>query len=360
LIKLLVQETEPDIDANGNKIGEIWKHQNLRIAYVAQHSFHHVEQHLDESPVDYFKWRFDRGVDKENLAKSTMVTTTEEDRERKEKNNKFGDPDEILGRRKNGRSMEYECTWIGQTSRDPSKYFSTEELVERGFAKLIAAADAKIASIAAGLDLRPLLTKEIQTHLDDFNLEAEYGTHSNIRRLSGGQKVKLVLAAAMWNKPHCIVLDEPTNYLDREALGALTQAIKNFAGGVVIISHNKEFTDALCTEVWNVKNGIVSVAGDVEESKLQVKAAKTKNSTKLEENKILEADQGEITSSGAGNVNSTKDFSKVTELIKNPKTLDFLTKVEIRKLTKLAQVAGLPLKDYVAKLNKNSPEWKWL
>jgi ATPase subunit of ABC transporter with duplicated ATPase domains len=50
--------------------------------------------------------------------------------------------------------------------------------------------------------------------------------------------VKLVLAAAMWNRPHIIVLDEPTNYLDREALGALTQAIKGFHGGVVIISHN--------------------------------------------------------------------------------------------------------------------------
>ena len=51
-------------------------------------------------------------------------------------------------------------------------------------------------------------------------------------------QVKLVLAAAMWNRPHIIVLDEPTNYLDREALGALTQAIKGFHGGVVIISHN--------------------------------------------------------------------------------------------------------------------------
>lgn len=51
-------------------------------------------------------------------------------------------------------------------------------------------------------------------------------------------QVKLVLAAAMWNKPHVLILDEPTNYLDRQALGALTQAIKTFSGGVVIISHN--------------------------------------------------------------------------------------------------------------------------
>ena len=75
--------------------------------------------------------------------------------------------------------------------------------------------------------------------------------------MSGGQKVKLVLAAAMWNRPHLLVLDEPTNYLDREALGALTQAIKNFHGGVVIISHNAEFTEALCSEQWMVKEGKV-------------------------------------------------------------------------------------------------------
>lgn len=43
----------------------------------------------------------------------------------------------------------------------------------------------------------------------------------------------------MWNRPHLLVLDEPTNYLDREALGALTIGIKEFGGGVIMISHNQ-------------------------------------------------------------------------------------------------------------------------
>ncbi len=47
-----------------------------------------------------------------------------------------------------------------------------------------------------------------------------------IRGLSGGQKVKLVLGAAMWQQPHILVLDEPTNYLDRESLGAMASALK--------------------------------------------------------------------------------------------------------------------------------------
>ena len=48
----------------------------------------------------------------------------------------------------------------------------------------------------------------------------------------------MVLAAATWMNPHMLVLDEPSNYLDRESLGALADAIKEFGGGVVMISHN--------------------------------------------------------------------------------------------------------------------------
>jgi elongation factor 3 len=66
-----------------------------------------------------------------------------------------------------------------------------------------------------------------------------------MRGLSGGQKVKVVLGAAMWNNPHILVLDEPTNYLNRDLLGALAEAIKAFGGGVVMITHDREFYQAL-------------------------------------------------------------------------------------------------------------------
>ena len=69
--------------------------------------------------------------------------------------------------------------------------------------------------------------------------------------------MKLVLAAAMWNNPHLLIMDEPTNYLDREALGALAAAIKDFEGGVVLISHNNEFTSTCCNETWRVADGKV-------------------------------------------------------------------------------------------------------
>ena len=49
--------------------------------------------------------------------------------------------------------------------------------------------------------------------------------------------------------PHLIVLDEPTNYLDRDSLGALSKALKSFEGGVIIITHSAEFTENLTEEV---------------------------------------------------------------------------------------------------------------
>ena len=107
-----------------------------------------------------------------------------------------------------------------------------------GFTKMVNEIDSKEAA-RLGLQTRPLTTAVIQKHLEDVGIEPEFGTHSRMRGLSGGQKVKVVLAAAMWNNPHILVLDEPTNYLDRESLGALAGAIRNYGGGCLMISHNR-------------------------------------------------------------------------------------------------------------------------
>jgi elongation factor 3 len=71
------------------------------------------------------------------------------------------------------------------------------------------------------------------------------------------------MAAAMWNQPHILILDEPTNYLDRESLGALANAISEFEGGVVIISHNNEFVSTLCPEEWVMDAGHLTTRGEV-------------------------------------------------------------------------------------------------
>lgn len=346
LIKLMVQETKPDGDSGGS----VWKHQNLNIAYVAQHSLHHVEEHLDSSPVDYIKWRFHGGVDKEKLDRPDIKLTEEEVSQQKT-DRKYGDVLEVVGRRKHGHTMEYECTFVGQIDgREPNKYIPLEKMLEMGLSKQVQQCDEQVIARAAGLEVRPLLTAEIQGHLNDFNLDAEFGTHSTIRRLSGGQKVKLVLAAALWNCPHILVLDEPTNYLDREALGALTQAIKDFHGGVVIISHNKEFTDAICNETWFVEGGRCVTQGGVEE-KGKMKTSKVKKSSSA---------GAKLNESGGDFSGGNTNKSIQSEILLNPKTLEALSKKQLRLLDRCAAVAGVTPKDYLEKINCKSPEWKWM
>ena len=98
---------------------------------------------------------------------------------------------------------------------------------------------------------RALTQENVEKHLSDIGLESEYATHYRINSLSGGQKVKVVKkAAAMWDQPHILILDEPTNYLDRDSLGALADAIENYSGGVIMITHNDAFCRKLCPERW--------------------------------------------------------------------------------------------------------------
>merc|ERR1711988_1480542 len=113
-----------------------------------------------------------------------------------------------------------------------------------------------------GLQDKQLTQPSIEKHLTDFGVDPESGSHCQINQLSGGMKVKVVLAAAMWQNPHILILDEPTNYLDREGLGALVLACASYKGGVLIISHNKEFCDSVATEKWIMKGGYLRIEGE--------------------------------------------------------------------------------------------------
>ncbi|KAI6878110.1 ABC transporter domain-containing protein, partial [Hortaea werneckii] len=137
---------------------------------------------------------------------------------------------------------------------------SRETLMERGFQKLIQEFDDHESS-REGLGYRQLEPKVISKHFEDVGLDPEIANHNEISGLSGGQKVKVVLAGAMWNNPHLLVLDEPTNFLDRDSLGGLAVAIREYKGGVVMISHNEEFVGALCPEQWHVNDGRLTQKG---------------------------------------------------------------------------------------------------
>ena len=272
LIKILVGELEPNR-------GIIERHPNVRVAYVAQHAFHHIENHLDKTPVEYIMWRYRAGFDKEQTDKDSLTLTAEELEaiKQKAKENKYLVIGEILSRRTGKRENEYEC----KSESEITQWFVKTELIQMGYEKMVKEFDEKLA-METMLGQRKLTTGEIQKHLDNFGLEPQFAQHSKIGMLSGGQKVKIVLGACMWNLPHVVILDEPTNFLDRDSLGALTGAIKSFKGGLLLISHNEEFYKEICPEKWLLDSGNLSVFGSEwmeEVEKARKKAEKDKART---------------------------------------------------------------------------------
>merc|ERR1711982_283472 len=89
--------------------------------------------------------------------------------------------------------------------------------------------------------------------------------------------VKVVIAASCWLNPHVIILDEPTNYLDRDGLGALVRGLEAYKGGVVIISHNTEFTDSVCQQKWVMSKHEVTGSGRLREEGAPVLDEEVKN-----------------------------------------------------------------------------------
>merc|ERR1711904_63158 len=172
-----------------------------------------------------------------------------------------------MGKKEN----ENECKWEGY-SIDFLTWVSRTLLIEMGFKTMVQREDEKQAAMA-GLQNKTLTTPSIEKHLADFGVEAEFATHNPLKALSAGQKVKIVLGAAMWQNPHILVIDEPTNYLDRDALGALTEAIENFGGGVVVISHNLAFCERVATEKWIMDAGHLRAEGGeyVDDAKIEDK-----------------------------------------------------------------------------------------
>ncbi|THH08077.1 hypothetical protein EW146_g9111 [Bondarzewia mesenterica] len=67
--------------------------------------------------------------------------------------------------------------------------------------------------------------------------------------------------AVTWRRPHAIGLDEPTNYLDRKSLATLIEALKVFEGGVLVITHNRDFSESICKEVWAMRDGHLEASG---------------------------------------------------------------------------------------------------
>lgn len=280
MIKCLLGELKPTQ-------GTINKVQGSRVAYMSQHAFHHIEAHLDKSATQYIMQRFAGGEDNESLENLANLGSTKETENQKVKKMLYNNGqliecdtffdekgelqyqkkslekavalEAIASRRKGKKENEYECKWVGYPI-DMLTWVSRALLIEMGFKTMVQREDEKQAAMA-GLQNKQLTTPGVEKHLADYGVTAEFATHNTLKSLSAGQKVKVVLGAAMWQNPHILVIDEPTNYLDRDALGALTEAIEKWNGGVVVISHNLEFCNRVATEKWIMDAGHLRAEG---------------------------------------------------------------------------------------------------
>merc|ERR1719337_630790 len=234
---------------------------NARIGYIAQHAFHHIEQHMDKTPNEYIRWRYAGGEDREAIAKDTMkISDAELELQKTVIDFVYTDPDtakttktkrvikRLTGERKTNKSTkenDYEVQFKAPHDGDDCKHFyGYKKLVKWDWDKACKKVDVKVAQAASGM-FRPLTSSNVESHLKNVGLDAEFATHHRISALSGGQKVKVVLGAAMWMQPHLVILDEPTNYLDRESLGALADAIREVTdayGNVTEIKAKKTLT----------------------------------------------------------------------------------------------------------------------
>jgi len=99
--------------------------------------------------------------------------------------------------------------------------------------------------------------QRIRDFLGGFDFAGNRAT-APVAPLSGGEKSRLVLALLVWQKPNLLLLDEPTNHLDLQMREALTMALQEFAGALVVVSHDRHLLRSVCDEFWLVADGAVT------------------------------------------------------------------------------------------------------
>ncbi|MDH5765000.1 MAG: ATP-binding cassette domain-containing protein [Gammaproteobacteria bacterium] len=107
--------------------------------------------------------------------------------------------------------------------------------------------------------------QEVRDYLGGFNFHGDQVSEP-VGQFSGGEKARLVLAIIIFDKPNLLLLDEPTNHLDLEMRSALTMALQDYEGGVLLVSHDRYLLNAVTDQFIMVEEGRVKVFdGDLED-----------------------------------------------------------------------------------------------
>ncbi|MES2241656.1 MAG: ATP-binding cassette domain-containing protein [Pseudomonadota bacterium] len=129
--------------------------------------------------------------------------------------------------------------------------------------------------------------QDLRSFLGNFNFGGDMVKQA-VGSMSGGEKARLVLCMIVWQRPNLLLLDEPTNHLDLATREALSMALNEFEGTVMLVSHDRALLRAVCDEFWMVsRGGVAPFDGDLDdyqrylldEAKRQREEAKKSTST---------------------------------------------------------------------------------
>ncbi len=105
----------------------------------------------------------------------------------------------------------------------------------------------------------------LRNFLGQFNFGGDM-VHQTVGTLSGGERARLVLATIVWQRPNLLLLDEPTNHLDLATREALSIALNEFEGTVMLVSHDRALLREVCDEFWLVAQGrVLPFDGDLDD-----------------------------------------------------------------------------------------------
>ncbi|HEX7383001.1 MAG TPA: ATP-binding cassette domain-containing protein, partial [Burkholderiaceae bacterium] len=111
----------------------------------------------------------------------------------------------------------------------------------------------------------PAREQELRDCLGVFRFTGEMASQP-VGSLSGGEKARLVLAMLVWQRPNLLLLDEPTNHLDLQTREALSMALNEYEGTVLLVSHDRALLREVCDEFWLVaERRVAPFDGDLDD-----------------------------------------------------------------------------------------------
>ncbi len=107
--------------------------------------------------------------------------------------------------------------------------------------------------------------QSLRDFLGKFRFVGEM-VHQTVGTLSGGERARLVMATIVWQRPNLLLLDEPTNHLDLNTREALSIALNEFEGSVMLVSHDRSLLREVCDEFWLITSGgVLPFDGDLDD-----------------------------------------------------------------------------------------------